>query len=79
VGPEVGTQFQIWFPERNDLASQTKLDLPEANRRQLLTAGLIPENIAAQAPCTVCGGPEFHSWRREHRAGARMHSVIGIL
>ncbi|MGD0579241.1 MAG: peptidoglycan editing factor PgeF [Bryobacteraceae bacterium] len=83
VGPEVATQFSDWFPERNDLDRRTRIDLPEANRRQLIGAGLRLERIACQAPCTVCGGAlpgggEFHSWRREHRTGVRMHSLIWI-
>ena len=84
VGPEVAAQFIEWFPERNDLDRRTRVDLPEANRRQLVAAGLRPDRIAHQAPCTVCGGTlpgggEFHSWRRAHRTGVRMHSLIWIL
>ena len=83
AGPEVAEQFRAWFPERHDLDRQTRIDLPEANRRQLIGAGLRPECIASAAPCTVCGSGsagrgEFHSWRREHRTGARMHSLIWI-
>ena len=83
VGPEVAAQFSAWFPERNDLDRKTRIDLPAANRRQLICAGLRPERIAHRAPCTVCGGTlpgggEFHSWRREHQTGVRMHSLIWI-
>lgn len=83
VGPEVAQQFAPWFPERDDLDRQTHIDLPEATRRQLRSAGLLPEHIASGAPCTVCGGAlagarQFHSWRRDHRTGARMHSAIWI-
>jgi YfiH family protein len=83
VGPEVATLFSAWFPERNNLDRRTRLDLPAANRRQLICAGLRPERIAHLAPCTLCGGTlpgggEFHSWRREHQTGVRMHSLIWI-
>jgi hypothetical protein len=83
VGPEVARQFSPWFPERSDLDGQTHVDLPEACRRQLAFAGLSAERIGGPAPCTVCGGGlaegrEFHSWRRDHQTGARMHSVIRI-
>lgn len=83
VGPEVAAQFRAWFPERNDLDRRTRIDLPAANRRQLISAGLRPQRIAHLAPCTVCGGTlpgggEFHSWRREHQSGVRMHSLIWI-
>jgi YfiH family protein len=84
VGPEVATLFSAWFPERNNLDRRTHLDLPAANRRQLICAGLRPERIAHLAPCTLCGGTlpsdgEFHSWRREHQTGVRMHSLIWIM
>jgi hypothetical protein len=84
VGPEVATLFSAWFPERNNLDRRTHLDLPAANRRQLICAGLRPERIAHLAPCTRCGGTlpgggEFHSWRREHQTGVRMHSLIWIM
>jgi hypothetical protein len=83
VGPEVAMLFSAWFPERNTLDRRTRLDLPAANRRQLICAGLRPERIAHLAPCTLCGGTlpgggEFHSWRREHQTGVRMHSLIWI-
>lgn len=83
VGPEVAQQFSEWFPERHDLDRQTHIDLPEACRRQLTSVGIAAERIATLAPCTVCGGrpggpPEFHSWRRDRRTGARMHSTIRI-
>ena len=83
VGPDVAQQFSPWFPERNDLDRQTHIDLPEACRRQLASAGISADRIASLAPCTVCGGGladpgEFHSWRRDHQTGARMHSAIWI-
>ena len=83
VGPEVAQQFLPWFPEREDLGRRNHVDLPEASLRQLVSAGLRPERISTGAPCTVCGGAlakpqEFHSWRRDHKTGARMHSVIWI-
>jgi YfiH family protein len=83
VGPEVAQQFSPWFPERNDLDRRTYIDLPEASRRQLVACGLRAGRIASLAPCTVCGGGladarEFHSWRRDHATGARMHSAIRI-
>ena len=83
VGSDVAPQFSPWFPERDDLDRQTHVDLPEACHRQLATAGLLPNRIANLAPCTVCGGGladprEFHSWRRDHETGARMHSAIWI-
>ena len=84
VGPEVALKFRPWFPEWDDLDRHAHIDLPEVNRRQLLSAGLLAERIAAGAPCTVChphsaGVQEFHSWRRDHKTGARMRSAIWLL
>lgn len=83
VGPEVAQQFSRWFPEWDTGQAQTHVNLPEASRRQLVSAGLRAEHISSDAPCTVCGGgiaraQEFHSWRRDHETGARMHSVIWV-
>lgn len=77
VGPEVAVLFRDIFPERSDLSGRTRVDLIEATRRQLTVAGLRPERIALDGPCTVCAGDEFHSWRRDRRTGARMFSAIG--
>ncbi len=76
---EVGVLFRHIFPERSDLHERAKVDLIEATRRQLMQAGLTEDRIALQGPCTVCGGKEFHSWRRDRQTGARMFSAIGRL
>jgi hypothetical protein len=78
VGPEVALRFRNIFPERDDLGGRTRLDLADANRRLLTAAGLAPERIDDQAPCTFCGGREFHSWRRDRESAGRMLSVAGI-
>jgi polyphenol oxidase len=76
IGPEVAPEFRPLFPKRTDLDRQTKVDLREANRRQLVAAGLAPARIDDKPPCTYCGGPEFYSWRRDRQTGQRMFSVI---
>ncbi len=78
VGPDVAPRFSNLFPERDDLHQRTKIDLREANRRLLLQAGLIETSISSKAPCTCCGGPEFHSWRRDRAPGKRMFAVVEI-
>lgn len=79
VGPEVAREFASWFPERTDLGARTHIDLPETSRRQLIAARIPAERIATVAPCTVCGGLEFHSYRRDRQGAGRMHSVVQIL
>ncbi len=78
VDPDAGLRFNAIFPERRDLHRRTTIDLREANRRFLIQAGLDPENIDFDAPCTCCGGDEFYSWRRDRSPGQRMYSVIEI-
>ncbi len=78
VGPEVAGQFTTLFPERRDLNRRTRLDLAEANRRQLVAAGVLPARIYCGAPCTVCMAEDFHSWRRDRDKAGRMLSVAGI-
>ena len=71
-------RFARWFPERTDLAAQCTLDLAEANRRQLLEAGVGAERIFSGAPCTCCRAGEFHSWRRDRVKTGRMVSAVAI-
>jgi YfiH family protein len=53
------------------------LDLPGANRDQLLAAGLAPDRIGPAGACTHCS-PDLHSWRRDHRTDARLFSFAGF-
>jgi YfiH family protein len=78
VGPEVATQFEKLFPERNDLQGRTRINLAEANRRQLEEAGIPADRITVVDQCTCCGAEEFHSYRRDRDASGRMVSAIGI-
>jgi len=71
VGPEVAAEFgqQGW----------AHVDLAEANRRQLMHAGVTPERIYASNLCTMCRAEEFHSFRRDKEAAGRLFSFAGIL
>ncbi len=71
VGPEVAAHF--------GRKERTRIDLVEANRRQLLAAGLAARHIHAACLCTMCRAEEFHSYRRDGEAAGRMYSFIGIL
>ena len=51
-------------------------DLWAISRRQLLEAGLLPENIEFAGRCTVCEREHFFSYRAETITG-RMAAVIG--
>jgi YfiH family protein len=54
------------------------LDLREANRRQLLAAGVPAANITALEGCTVCSPRRFFSHRREKGQTGRMLALVGI-
>ena len=54
------------------------LDLPKANRAQLLAAGLRAQNIFPSGLCTACRTDFFFSHRREAGLTGRLMSVIGI-
>ena len=80
VGEEVAAKFSAQFPEwgREDRA-RLKLDLPEANRRQLLRGGVREERIFDCCLCTVCQAEQFYSYRREPQNPGRMISAIARL
>jgi len=78
VGPEVAVQFHALFRERHDLDTRTRIDLVEANRRQLVSAGVPPDRICCAGLCTACQDGEFHSYRRDGERAGRMLSWVGI-
>jgi YfiH family protein len=70
VGPEVAQHFGE--------TGRAHIDLSEANRGQLLGAGLEADHIYSAGLCTMCLSDEFHSFRRDHDAAGRMFSFAGI-
>lgn len=54
------------------------LDLIEANRRQLLSAGVKPKAIRLIGGCTSCQRTLFFSHRASHGRAGRMMAAIGI-
>lgn len=65
-------------PGHGDLCIKLHLDLREANRRQLLSAGVPNKQITALGYCTACDTPRFFSHRAEKGRTGRMMAVIGI-
>jgi YfiH family protein len=55
-----------------------RLDLRNANRAQLLSAGLNPQNIFVSDLCTACRPDLLFSYRKQGSESGRMMSVIGI-
>jgi len=65
-------------PGHSNLGPSLHIDLVEANRRQLLTAGLKPASIQIVRGCTQCHRELFFSHRGSHGHAGRMMAVIGI-
>ena len=65
-------------PGHGDLGPEIHLDLVEANRRQLLDAGVREEHISVVSGCTACDTEHFFSHRAEFGKTGRMLAVIGI-
>jgi len=65
-------------PGHSPIGPQTHLDLVEANRRQLLDAGLTAENIWSADLCTSCHPEKLFSHRAEHGFTGRMIGVVGV-
>lgn len=65
-------------PGHSNIGPSLHLDLVEANRRQLLDAGVAPDSIFALGQCTSCHHDRFFSHRADHGFTGRMFSAIGI-
>jgi hypothetical protein len=65
-------------PGHGELGPGLHLDLMEANRRQLLDAGLKDDAIAVVGDCTSCQTDRYFSYRADHGFTGRMLSAIGI-
>ncbi len=64
-------------PGHSNMGPNLHLDLIEANRRQLLDAGLRAGSIATAYRCTHCEPETFFSYRAEHGFCGRMMALIG--
>ena len=65
-------------PGHGELPSKILLDLVEANRRQLISAGVLRKNISASKLCTSCHPELLFSYRAEKGMTGRMMGVAGI-
>jgi polyphenol oxidase len=65
-------------PGHGELPMKIFLDLVEANRRQLIDAGVSPKNIGASPLCTACRPDVLFSYRVEKGVTGRMMGVAGI-
>ncbi len=84
VGPDVRDAFltnaraddevERWFAP--DTGDRLRLDIWQANRDQLVRAGLSPERVHVAALCTATHRAHFFSYRREQQSTGRMLGVV---
>ena len=65
-------------PGHGELPNKIFLDLVEANRQQLLEAGLLSKSIWTSPLCTSCNNNLLFSYRSEKGKTGRMMGVAGI-
>lgn len=80
---EIHERYPLLFltaraPGHSELPKQIFLDLAEANRRQLLAAGVAAGNISDVGLCTACHLDRFFSHRMEKGKTGRMMATVGI-
>jgi len=81
VGPEVEDLFRAKYAYAPHLFAghnPLRMNLAEANRLQLLSAGLLGRNIHSLNACTSCAVDRFFSYRAERGKTGRMMAVIGL-
>jgi polyphenol oxidase len=80
---EIHEKYPLLFltsraPGHSELPKQVFLDLAEANRRQLLDAGVPAKRISDIGLCTSCRADLFFSHRAEKGLTGRMMAAVGI-
>jgi YfiH family protein len=80
---EIHEKYPLLFltaraPGHSELPKKIFLDLAEANRRQLLEAGVQAKNISDLGLCTSCRLDLFFSHRAEKGVTGRMMAAVGI-
>jgi YfiH family protein len=80
---EIHERYPLLFltaraPGHSELPKKIFLDLVEANRRQLIDAGVLAKNISDLGLCTVCRQDLFFSHRGEKGVTGRMMAAVGI-
>lgn len=80
---EVREKYPLLFlsaraPGHSELPKKIFLDLAEANRRQLIEAGIPAKNITDLNLCTSCRRDLFFSHRADRGVTGRMMAVVGV-
>jgi YfiH family protein len=80
---EIHEKYPLLFltsraPGHSELPKKIFLDLAEANRRQLIAAGVPSKNISDLGLCTRCRQDLFFSHRGEKGVTGRMMAAVGV-
>jgi YfiH family protein len=81
IGPGIGVccyEVGADVARRFDVEGRAKIDLAEANRRQLVESGVPAVQIHSIGRCTHCEPELFHSYRRDGGQAGRMVSFIRV-
>jgi len=82
VGPDVQRAFAERWSFAPDLGGEVDgkwhVDLGEANRRQLIEAGVPRGQIATAGMCTACHSEEFFSHRAQAGRAGRFGAVVAL-
>ncbi len=85
VGAEVIEAFRREFKDADELLTPTereghaRIDLPRANRNQLVAAGVEPARIHIASLCTMCRNDLFFSYRREKHLRGRVGRSLSVI
>jgi polyphenol oxidase len=76
---EVGEEVATYFPNSSKPIGNGKylFDNKKEIKSQLLSAGVLSENITVSAICTIAN-QDYHSFRRDKDLSGRMSSFIGL-
>jgi YfiH family protein len=82
VGDEVVDAFRAAFGDVDGLVvdgpRRRHIDLRVALRQSLVRAGVLPQHIDGDAPCTRCDAGRFFSFRRDGMEGGVHMGFIGV-
>lgn len=79
VSREVAEQFEAGSVQIEEATRKHRVNLAEANRREMEAAGVLRECIFDCGLCTSCQSAQFFSYRREPENAGRMMAAISRL
>ncbi|WP_159467078.1 peptidoglycan editing factor PgeF [Dyadobacter sp. 3J3] len=78
VGEDVADNFGSAFKRWDDQKNKFFVDLKSANREQLISFGIKPENVEVSPFSTVLNNEDYFSYRYENGLTGRMLVTIGL-